>query len=94
MLEDNTLIINNIQFDDLNESEQIKISMQIGISQNPKLRVLRIARGNELDSENMKIVKEFARKNNCQIWIQRVSDERQEGIFIDDGEILNSGDIL
>ncbi len=83
------IYIGEIPFDDLSDSEKIRVSLQIGLSQNPTLRVLRISHGGELDSGTMKIIEDFAAKNNCQIWVQRVCDEPQDGIFIKDGEIVN-----
>lgn len=83
------IYVGETPFDDLSDSEKIRVSMQIGISQNPTLRVLRISHGGELDSDTMKIIESFAAKNNCQIWVQKVCDEPQEGIFIKDGEVFN-----
>ena len=86
-IDDGMLLIGDIPFDDLATSEQLKVSMQIGISINPKLRVIRIHRGSELDSDSMATVKTFAKKNDCQVWLEVVSDIPQEGIFVQDGEI-------
>jgi hypothetical protein len=77
-----------VPFDDLSTKERIVASMHIGISQNPKLRVLRIENGRELDSESMAEVEKFAAENDCQIWIEQVSDDPSgNGIFIEEGEV-------
>lgn len=84
------IFIDGTPFDDLSTKERIVASMHIGISQNPKLRVLRIENGRELDGDSMKEVEKFAAENDCQIWIEQVSDTASgEGIFIEDGEIKN-----
>ncbi len=82
------ILINGVPFDDLSTKERIVASMHIGISQNPKLRVLRIENGRELDGESMAEVEKFAADNDCQIWIEQVSDDPSgHGIFIEDGEV-------
>jgi len=91
--EDENLIIGDIPFDDLCESDQLKLSMKIGLSQNPKIRVLRIARGGELDSNSMKEVEKFAKENDCQVWLQKVCDKPQGGFFIKDGEIIEEPEL-
>ncbi len=86
-VDDKQIIIDGVPFDDLSYSEQIKISMSIGVTTNPKLRVLKISHGKELDSESMAEVEKFAETNDCQVWIECVTDESQGGIFIEDGSI-------
>jgi FtsZ-binding cell division protein ZapB len=86
-IDGDNLMISGTPFDDLSTSEQIKCSMKIGLATNPKLRVLRISRGRELDGDSMKEVDAFAQANDCQIWMEMVSDEPQGGIFIEDGEV-------
>jgi len=82
------ILINGVPFDDLSTKERIVASMHIGISQNPKLRVLRIENGRELDSDSMAEVEKFAAENDCQIWIEQVADSASgNGIFIEDGEV-------
>lgn len=82
------ILINGVPFDDLSTKERIVASMHIGISQNPKLRVLRIENGRELDSESMAEVEKFAAENDCQIWIETVEDYATgKGIFIEEGEV-------
>lgn len=89
---DSTILIGDIPFDDLSNSEQIKTSMLIGIAFNPKLRVLRISKGREFDSESQAQINDFAEKNDCQIWMECVTDDQEDGIFIKDGEIVECKD--
>lgn len=81
------ILINGIPFDDLSTTEQIKVSMKIGVAHSPKIRVIRIERGSELDTASKEEVKKFAAKNNYQIWMEVVSDKPQEGFFIEQGEL-------
>ncbi len=79
-------------FSQLCSSEQIKISMAIAMSLNPKLRIARILRGGELDSESMKLIETMAIDNNFQIWIEKVADEEGTGVYIYDGAIQKEGE--
>lgn len=89
-VEGDLLYIDGTPFDDLSTSEQIKASMQIGMALNPELRVLRIARGSELDGTSMEEVKRFAKETDCQVWMECVTDTPQEGIFIEDGTVIDA----
>ena len=81
------LMVGDIPFDDLNESRQITIGLRMGLAMNPDIRVVLIRRGNELDSATMDAVHRFCDENDCQVWVQRVEDEPQGGIWIENGEI-------
>lgn len=85
------LLVDGIPFDDLSTSRQLKVGLEIGMSQNPALRVLRISDGNVFDSDSMRLVEEFAREHDCQIWIERVADSPQGGVFIEDGVVAAVG---
>jgi DNA repair exonuclease SbcCD ATPase subunit len=75
-------------FTDMSYSEKIKISMMIGAAINSKIRIIRIARGGELDADSMEQVQKFADKHDLQVWIEQVASEKsQDGLFIEDGEV-------
>jgi hypothetical protein len=78
---------NAMPFTQLSSAEQLKISLAIAMSMNPKLRVMRIMDGSLLDSDNMAVIKEMAKTEDYQVWIERVEDNGQVGILIEDGQI-------
>jgi energy-coupling factor transporter ATP-binding protein EcfA2 len=78
-----------IPFSQLSSAEQLKVSLAIAMSMNPKLRVMRIMDGSLLDSDNMKVIKEMATAEDYQVWIERVEDNGQVGILIENGEVKN-----
>jgi len=88
---DDDILIAGIPFDDLSSSEQIKISINIALSQNPKLRVLRME-GSFMDSESMEEIKQFAKEKNVQLWIEVVTDEPKAGFHIVNGEVSSQPD--
>ena len=71
-VEDKTLYIDSIPFDQLNTAEKIKTSLKIGSLANSKIKVMRLQDWNDLDKDNMKILKDFAKENDYQIWVERI----------------------
>lgn len=69
-------------------SKQIIVGMSIGAALNPDIRVIIIKNGNDLDSDNQKVVEKWAEDNDFQIWMECVADEDDGVSFhIIDGEI-------
>ena len=87
--EDDTLRINGRSFDSHSTAGQLKISAALAMATNPKLRVLRITHGSEVDESGMKMLYELAEKNNFDIWIERVASSKSgAGIFIHEGRVV------
>jgi DNA repair exonuclease SbcCD ATPase subunit len=83
------LLINGTPFDDLSTSEQLKASLEIAVSQNPRIRVVRVSDGNVFDEDNMDAIEVWAEEHNCQLWIERVSNSPDGlGFFIKDGAVV------
>ena len=76
-----------LPFKQASSAEQLRVSMAMAMSLNPKIRVIRITDGSLLDSQNMMIVEELAKKNDYQIWVERVDETGKVGIYIEDGEV-------
>jgi energy-coupling factor transporter ATP-binding protein EcfA2 len=85
--DDEGVLFNAIPFSQLSAAEQLKVSLSIAMSMNPKLKVIRIMDGSLLDSGNMEIIKNMANDNDFQIWIEKVDESGKIGIYIEDGEI-------
>jgi predicted nuclease with TOPRIM domain len=86
-IDDEGVLYKGIPFGQLASSEQLKVSLAIAISLNPELRVLRITDGSLLDEDNLKLISDIAGKTDYQIWIEKVDESGEVGIFIEDGEI-------
>lgn len=76
-----------IEFEECSTAEQIEISIAIGIKENPKIRIILIRDGSAIGKAAKERIRELAKENNFQIWIERVSDTKGNEIFIEDGEI-------
>lgn len=80
---------NGVPFDQASSAEQLRVSMAIAMAMNPKLRVIRIQHGNDLDADNLALVGKMAKENDYQVWIERVSNDSKVGIVIEDGSVVS-----
>jgi DNA repair exonuclease SbcCD ATPase subunit len=86
-INDTGVTYKGIPFGQLSSSEQLKVSMAIAVSFNPKLKVVLIRDGSLLDDDNMKIISEMAKGQDLQIWVERVNDQSGMAFVIEDGGI-------
>lgn len=86
--EEGVVELEGIPLEQRGTSKKILVGLAIGASLNPKLRVILIKDGNDLDSDNMKMLSEWAEEHKYQIWIERVADQ-PDGVsfFIEDGSL-------
>ena len=99
MIKKAKLPIDNIEFDDmgirvggvlfeqLNSAEQLKVSINMAMALNPKLKVIKINNGSLLDSDNMKIIEDAAKGKGYQVWIEKVDESEEVGIVIEEGRV-------
>lgn len=85
--DDSGVTYNGVPFKQASGAEQLRVSLAMAIALNPKLRVIRIADGSLLDSDNLALVEAVARENDFQVWIEMVGDAGGRGIVIEDGGI-------
>jgi hypothetical protein len=83
------VLFNGIPFDQASTAEQLKVSVAMGLAMNPRLRVLLIRQGNDLDSDNLKLLGEMAEKADAQVWCERV-ETGGATVIIEDGHIQPS----
>lgn len=76
-----------VPFKQASGAEQLRVSLAMAIALNPKLRVIRIADGSLLDSDNLALVEAVAKENDFQVWIEMVGDGDGRGIIIEDGSV-------
>jgi len=79
--------LNGISIDQISSGERTKLSVAIGMSLNPELRVMLVHDGSLLDSKHFSDIAEAAKDNGYQVWIESVSEGGNVGIVIEDGEV-------
>lgn len=81
------VLYNGIPFEQASSSEQLRVSLAIGMALNPKLRVLLIRDGSLLDSASLAAIGEMAHDRDYQVWIETVDESGEVGIVIEDGRV-------
>lgn len=82
-----------IPVNDCAESDKLKIGVAIAMALNPTLRVIRITNGSALDSANMQWLREIAIDEKFLVIVERVEDDSDGVIVIEDGEIVGAGEV-
>jgi hypothetical protein len=78
----------NVPLADCSSSEQLRVSMALSAALNPKVKVLLVQEGSLLDQEALATIETWAVENGCQVWLEIVSDDPEEGAFvIEAGEV-------
>jgi DNA repair exonuclease SbcCD ATPase subunit len=81
------VLYNGIPFDQASTAEQLRISVAMGMAMNPKLRVLLIRQGNDLDAKNLALLAKMAEESDFQIWLEKVDPVGDTSIIIEDGTV-------
>lgn len=79
---------NGVPFEQASGAEQIRVSLAIAMALNPKLRVIRLQHGNDLDTESFKLIAALAKAQDYQVWIEAVDETGKRGIVIEDGGVV------
>lgn len=74
-----------VPFKQASTAEQIRVSLGMAMALSPKLKIVRIADGSMLDSDNLKLIEEMATEKGFQVWLEIV--EGGQGFEIVDGEL-------
>jgi len=88
-VDENGIVFNGQPISQASQAEQIKIGLAIAESLNPELQIVLIKDGSLLDKTSMKIIRDFAKQKDCQIWVERVEPDSEDAIIIEDGGIVN-----
>lgn len=89
-IEDDTVLVNDVPFSDLNTAERIKISTLIAMAQNPTLKVIFVREGALVSRANLAVLAELAAQHEMQVFIEKFSEEPDENsIHIEDGHITH-----
>ncbi len=84
---DDTILLNGIPFNQASDAEQLRTSIAIAMSLNPKLRVIRVRDGSLLDEEGLAILESMANEKDFQVWIERVDSSGKVGFVLENGHL-------
>jgi len=87
-INDDGVTWNDVPFEQASTADKIRVSVAIGRSLNPKLRVLLIREGSALDKASMKLLADEAATHDLQLWIERVAETKEgAAVLIEDGHL-------
>ena len=81
------LLLNGVPLAQLSAAEQLKLSMDIAMAENPKLRVILLKDASLLDAQSMDYIRQRAETEGYQVWAERVASDGAVGFVIEDGEL-------
>lgn len=78
-----------VPFCQASAAQKLRISLGIAMAANPTLRVIRIADGSLLDDVSMQTIRDMAKNENYQVWVEYASRNAQDrmGVYIEDGSV-------
>lgn len=76
-----------IPFAQASSSEQLRVSVAIGLAMNPRLRVLLVRDGSLLDDDSMRLLAEMAVEHDAQVWLEVVREDEGVNVVIEDGMV-------
>jgi DNA repair exonuclease SbcCD ATPase subunit len=80
-----------VPFEQASSSEQLRVSVAIGLALNSSLKVLLIRNGNLLDDDKLKLVAEQAEAADAQIWCEYVtSNDEGVSVMLEDGHVVEA----
>jgi DNA repair exonuclease SbcCD ATPase subunit len=87
-IEDDTVMLNNVPFGDLNTAERIKVSAMIAMAQNPTLKVIFVREGALMSRANLAVLRDLSEEHGVQLWIEKFQEQAgTEGLHIVEGLI-------
>lgn len=86
-IENDRLMLRGVPFDQASQAEQIRTSLAIGIGMNPRLKVMRIKQGNDLDEDAWALISEVALSEGLQVWVESIRPHSAAAIVMEDGEV-------
>lgn len=86
------LLLNGVPLAQLSAAEQLKLSMDIAMAENPKLRVILLKDASLLDAQSMEYIRTRAEAEGYQIWAERVASDGAVGFVIEDGELKQNSE--
>lgn len=84
---DGAVLMNDLPFEQASDAEQLRASISLAMALNPRLKVIRVRDGSLLDSDGMALVREMARENGYQIWIERVESDSETSFELVAGKL-------
>lgn len=88
-LSDAGVTFRGVPLEQASSSEQIRVSVAIGMALNPQLKVLLIRNANMLDSGSRQQINEQAKAADYQVWLEWVAETKEgASVMLEDGSVI------
>lgn len=88
-IDETGVLYQGIPMAQINDAAQLQVGVAISMALNPELRVIRL-KGNDLDSDSLKMVADMVKEKDFQIWIEKIDESGEVGIVMEDGMVKES----
>jgi DNA repair exonuclease SbcCD ATPase subunit len=85
--DEESVLFKGIPLTQLGEAEQLRVSAEIMMAGEPKLRILPIWRGEALDDDNVAMLDQLAEAHDFHVLMLKVDSTGSVGIVLEDGEV-------
>jgi len=87
-VEGDTVTLDGLPLSQASSSQQLRACLAIAAALNPKLRLLLVRQGNDLDAVRLRQVADWAQENSYQVLMERVASGAPVGIVIEAGRVV------
>ncbi len=88
-LNGDTLTFNGIPLKQVNTAQQIRVGVAISAALSPKLKVILVRNGNDLDATNLAALADMAQEMGLQCWVEKI-EGGVGAVQIEDGEVVGA----
>jgi hypothetical protein len=80
---------NGLPFEQASTAVRTRVSVAIGFALNPKLKILLVRNGNDLDAKNLQLLADLAKEAGGQVWVERIAGgiDGIQTVVIEDGAV-------
>ena len=86
--------LNGLPLAQASSSDAMRVSVALAMAANPRLRVLCVRHGNDLDTASLAQLAALVRERDYQLWLEVVDDDARTGIVIEDGAVAITTPLL
>jgi energy-coupling factor transporter ATP-binding protein EcfA2 len=79
--------LNGLPFEQASQAEQLRVSVGIAVTLNPRFRVMLIRQGSLLDKRSMALLRQLCTEFKVQAWVEAVGEEGPATVVIVDGAV-------
>lgn len=85
--DDEQVYYKGLPLKNISEGEQIRVTVEILMALQPKLRAMFIQRGESLDQKGYQVLEALAEKYKFQIWMAKLDTSGEEGYVLEEGRL-------